>query len=103
MRASSWNQISIGVPRGTGAVWALSVATKFFERRDGAHVLLRMLRTSADMKKDERLEYPANRTLMVGDAKASADHALQIDPPPAHNPINSPFGPASTNAASSRC
>ena len=35
-RASSWNQTSIGVPRGRCAVWALSVAAKFFECRDGA-------------------------------------------------------------------
>jgi hypothetical protein len=30
MRASSWNQISTGLPLATWARWALSVTAKFF-------------------------------------------------------------------------
>ena len=90
MRALSWNQISTGLRAATPARCTLSVAGKVFERLDRASVLRRVTRASADVREAKRLEELADRALVVGDAEALADDALQINAPPAHDAVHGP-------------
>ncbi len=91
MRASSWNQISIGLWVAMLPRWALSVAGKFFfEHVDRAGILHRMTRSGAHVREAELLENLANRALMVGDAEALGDETLKINAPPAHDPASQP-------------
>jgi hypothetical protein len=71
---------------------ALSVAGKFFERLDRPLILSRVTRTGADVREAERLQL-ADRAFMIGDPEALADHPLQVDPAPAHDPV---YGPVRT-------
>src|SRR3954453_21825399 len=73
--------------------WALSVAGKFFERLDRPLILSRVTRTGADVREAERLQQLADRAFMIGDPEALADHPLQVDPAPAHDPV---YGPVRT-------
>ena len=65
----------------------------FFERLDRALVLPRVTRAGADMREAEPLEELADRALVVGDPEALQDHALQVDPAPAHDPVHGPVRP----------
>src|SRR3954467_3293989 len=82
---------------------ALSVAGKFFERLDRPLILSRVTRTGADVREAERLQL-ADRAFMIGDPEALADHPLQVDPRPRHDPVYGPVRTVSTSSASSaRC
>jgi hypothetical protein len=89
MRASSWNQISIGF-FATPARWALSMAGKFFKSLDRARVLHRVTRAGADVGEAEPLEELADRALVIGDREALQDDALEIDAPPTHDAVHGP-------------
>jgi hypothetical protein len=93
MRASSWNRISTGVPLGRSAGWAFSVRAKFFVSLDDFAVLRRVARPGAHMRKAEFLHERPHMALMVVDAEALPDDALQIDPPPAHHAVDGPVRP----------
>src|SRR5918995_3857409 len=88
MRASSWNQISIGLRAAMGPRWALSVSGTFFERLDRALILRRVTRAGADVREAELVQELADRALMVGDPEAIEDHPLQVDPTPAHHAMH---------------
>src|SRR5687768_4021870 len=91
MRASSWNQISMGLPWATPAKWAFSVVGKFFERCDGLPVLSRVAGTGADVAEPEPVQDLAHRALVIGHPEALGDEALQVDPPPAHDAMHGPI------------
>jgi hypothetical protein len=91
MRASSWNQISTGLPLGRSARWALSVRAKFFISLDDLAVLARVTRAGADVREPEFLQRRADITLLIGDAEAFFDEFLKVDAPPAHDAFDSPI------------
>jgi hypothetical protein len=92
MRASSWNQISTGLPAGRSARWALSVTRKFFfELRHDPLILRRVARAGADVREAELVQDLADRALVVDHAEALADEALQVDPAPAHDAMHDPI------------
>jgi hypothetical protein len=70
------------------------VAGTFFERLDRARILRRVTRTGADVREAESLEELAHRALVVGDAEALQDDALQVDPPPAREAVHGPVRPS---------
>ena len=80
MRASSWNQISMGFRRARSPRWALSAAGKFFERLDRPLILSGVTRAGADVGEAERLQELADRALVIGNPEALEDDALQVDP-----------------------
>ena len=88
MRASSWNQISTGLPLATPARCALSVAAKFFELGDGVSVLGQMARAGADVGEAKLVQDLAHRALVVDDAEALGDEALEVGPSPAHDAMH---------------
>jgi hypothetical protein len=51
-----------------------------------------MARTGADMAEAELVQDLAHRALVIGDPEALGDEVLQVDPPPAHNPVHRPIG-----------
>jgi hypothetical protein len=59
----------------------------FFLRIDRLGVLAGMARPRADVREAEQLEKLANRALVIGDAEALLNDALQIDPSPADDTI----------------
>src|SRR5271170_1021023 len=87
MRASSWNQISIGVAGGRPSRWALSARGKFFKCLDDPPVLGRVARPGAYVGKAELLEKLANVTFVIVDAEPLGDDALEVDPSPAHDAV----------------
>src|SRR3954468_18194426 len=91
MRASSWNQISMGLPGGRSTKWAFSVAEKFFELRHDALILSRMARAGADVRKADPVQDLAHGALVVDDTEALSDEVLQVDPAPTHDPVHGPI------------
>src|SRR5689334_12822641 len=91
MRASSWNQISTGLSVARPAKCAFRVAEKFFECRDGLHILGRMARARADVREAELVQELAHRALVVDHAEALSDEMLQVHPPPAHDAVHGPI------------
>jgi hypothetical protein len=49
-----------------------------------------MARACADVRKSELLQDLAHRALVIDDAEALGDDALQVDAPPAHDLVQSP-------------
>ena len=49
-----------------------------------------MARAGADVREAEPLEKLADRALVIGDAEALEDDALQVDPTPAHHAVHGP-------------
>src|SRR3954468_11999188 len=102
MRASSWNQISMGLPGGRSTKWAFSVAEKFFELRHDALILSRMARAGADVRKADPVQDLAHGALVVDDTEALSDEVLQVDPARQRTtPCTARSGPVSTRRASS--
>ena len=66
------------------------MAEKFFKSLDRAGILRRMARAGADVGEAEPLEELADRALVIGDPEALEDHALQVDPTPAHHAVHGP-------------
>src|SRR3954468_22745859 len=89
MRASSWNQISMGLPGGRSTKWAFSVAEKFFELRHDALILSRMARAGADVRKADPVQDLAHGALVVDDTEALSDEV--VDPAPTHDPVHGPI------------
>src|SRR4051794_41489352 len=63
----------------------------FFECCHGLLVLSRMTRAGADVREAKLVQELAYGALVVAHAKALGDHALQIDPPPAHDAVDGPI------------
>lgn len=52
-----------------------------------------MTRPGADMGKTKTFQQSGNMPFVVDDAEALLDHALQINPAPAHHTVTLPIGP----------
>ena len=52
-----------------------------------------MTRPGADMGKTKTFQQSGNMPFVVDDAEALPDHALQINPAPAHHTVTLPIGP----------
>lgn len=91
MRASSWNQISIGFSLDRWSILTLKTWGKFFERFHDGKILSQMARPGADIGKTKPFQDGRYVVLMADDAKAFFDHALQIKPVPAHYAIALPI------------
>ena len=101
MRASSWNQISIGLPLGRCACERSGSRRSFFERRDGAPVLGGMAGTRADVRKADRLEQLADRALVIAHAKRSLITRCRSIRRQRTTPSTARSGPVSTSSAMS--
>ena len=55
-------------------------------------ILPGMLRAGADMGKAQFAKQSGYPALGIDDAKARLDHPLQVDPPPADNPVHRRVG-----------
>src|SRR3954465_1335177 len=75
MRASSWKQISTGLPGGRSAKRAFSVAARFLELRHDALVPRRMAGTRADATEAEPVQDLAPRALAPDHADALGEGA----------------------------
>ena len=71
----------------------------FFKRLDDPLILPGMLRAGADMGKAQFAKQSGYPALGIDDAKARLDHPLQVDPPPADNPVHRRIGAGLDNLA----
>ena len=75
------------------------VGEVFFKRLDDPLILPGMLRAGADMGKAQFAKQSGYPALGIDDAKARLDHPLQVDPPPADNPVHRRVGAGLDNLA----
>ncbi len=75
------------------------VGEVFFKRLDDPLILPGMLRAGADMGKAQFAKQSGYPALGIDDAKARLDHPLQVDPPPADNPVHRRIGAGLDNLA----
>jgi hypothetical protein len=87
IRASSWNQISIGLPWARAGSVVVMVAAKFFERLLSRFIGLRMAGPHREPAVAELGQNLADRTFVQFDAKPPLKLVAQIHPPPTYDPM----------------
>lgn len=88
MRASSWNQTSIGVPAVQESSASLSRPVKFFKSLLGRCIFLRMQRTRLQPGQAQLVQPFADRAFMHRHGKAARHFGPQVNAPPAHNLVH---------------
>src|ERR1043165_4808657 len=87
MRASSWNQTSIGLSGAARPAISSRLAKKFFERRNGLAVLGMMARPGRQFTEPKGTQFTAQGLLAERNCKLVEDPLRQIDQSPAHHPV----------------
>jgi hypothetical protein len=87
------NRGGAGVASGNSCKCTFRTFTKFFKFLNDPGVLRRVAGPGAYVREAELLEDLAHRPLVIVDAEARADHRLQIDAAPTHDPVRLRIGP----------
>ena len=86
-RASSWNQISSGLPAACSGSAAVTNSGKFFKGLLGRRIAVGVLGTCGKTAEVELAQQLADRALVQRHAEALGDALAQVRASPAHHPI----------------